>query len=62
MTAQTVALTNEQDAVQLLGERLGASVLLVKALGGGWNVAMLPTPDEAGGEVRWTDFLPYPVN
>jgi NodT family efflux transporter outer membrane factor (OMF) lipoprotein len=62
MTAQTVALTNEQAAVQLLGERLGASVLLVKALGGGWNVAMLPTPDEAGGEVRWTDFLPYPVN
>ena len=62
MTAQTVALSNEQAAVQLLGERLDASVLLVKALGGGWNVAMLPTPDEAGGEVRWTDFLPYPVN
>ena len=62
MTAQTAALSNQQAAVQILGERFAASVLLVKALGGGWNVAMLPTPDEAGGEVRWTDFLPYPVN
>ncbi|MDD5460033.1 MAG: efflux transporter outer membrane subunit [Methylococcales bacterium] len=62
MTAQTAALSNQQTAVQLMGERLTASVLLVKALGGGWNVAMLPTPDEAGGEVRWSDFLPFPVN
>ena len=60
--AQTVALNNQQTAVQLLGNRLVSSVLLVKALGGGWNVAMLPTPDEAGGEVKWTNFLPYPVN
>jgi NodT family efflux transporter outer membrane factor (OMF) lipoprotein len=62
MVAQTVALDNQQTAVQLLGNRLVSSVLLVKALGGGWNVAMLPTPNEAGGEVKWTDFLPYPVN
>ncbi len=62
MTAQTVALSNQQTAVQLLGDRLSASVLLVKALGGGWNVALLPTPDEAGGEVKWTDFLPYPID
>ena len=62
MTAQTAALSNQQTAVQILGDRLAASVQLVKALGGGWNVAMLPTPDEAGGEVRWTDFLPYPVD
>jgi NodT family efflux transporter outer membrane factor (OMF) lipoprotein len=62
MTAQTTALSNQQTAVQLLGDRLSASVLLVKALGGGWNVAMLPTPDEAGGEVKWTDFLPFPID
>ena len=61
IVAQTVALTNRQTAVQLQGERLAASVLLVKALGGGWNVAMLPSPDEAGGEVKWTDFLIFPV-
>jgi NodT family efflux transporter outer membrane factor (OMF) lipoprotein len=62
MTAQAMALNNEQTAVQLLGDRLTASVQLIKALGGGWNVAMLPTPDEAGGEVKWSDFLPYPVD
>ncbi|MCX7096555.1 MAG: efflux transporter outer membrane subunit [Methylococcales bacterium] len=62
IVAQTVALSNQQAAVELLGERLAASVALVKALGGGWNVTMLPSPDEAGGEVKWTDFLPYPMD
>ncbi|MCX7099673.1 MAG: efflux transporter outer membrane subunit [Methylococcales bacterium] len=62
MAAQAAALNNQQTAVKILGERLTASVLLVKALGGGWNVAMLPTPAEAGGVVKWTDILPYPVN
>ncbi|MGZ4991638.1 MAG: efflux transporter outer membrane subunit [Methylobacter sp.] len=59
--AQTAALTNRQTAVQLHGERLAASVLLIKALGGGWNVAMLPNEDQAGGEVKWTDYLIFPV-
>jgi NodT family efflux transporter outer membrane factor (OMF) lipoprotein len=59
---QAVALSNQQTAVQLQGERLAASVLLVKALGGGWNTAMLPTPEQAGGEVKWTDFLIFPVD
>ena len=40
----------------------GAAVLLVKALGGGWNTAALPTRDQAGGEVKWSQFLPVPVN
>jgi NodT family efflux transporter outer membrane factor (OMF) lipoprotein len=61
MTAQTAALSNRQTAVQLHGERLAASVLLVKALGGGWNVAMLPNADQAVGEVKWTDYLILPV-
>jgi len=39
-----------------------ASVDLIKALGGGWDVKMLPTPDQAGGEVKWTDFLIFPVD
>lgn len=62
MAAQTIALSNQQTAVQLQGQRLSASVMLVKALGGGWNVAMLPTPDQAGGTVKWTDFLILPVD
>jgi NodT family efflux transporter outer membrane factor (OMF) lipoprotein len=41
-TAQTVALSNEVTAVNLLSRRLSASVLLVKAIGGGWNVSKLP--------------------
>lgn len=61
MVAQTAALLNRQTAVQLQGERLSASVLLVKAVGGGWNVAMLPSPEQAGGETKWTDYLILPV-
>ena len=59
--AQTAALSNRQTAVQLHGERLTASVQLIKALGGGWNTAMLPSPDQAGGETKWTDYLIFPV-
>jgi NodT family efflux transporter outer membrane factor (OMF) lipoprotein len=43
ITAQTIALTNEVTAVQILGRRVTAAVLLVEALGGGWNVADLPS-------------------
>jgi NodT family efflux transporter outer membrane factor (OMF) lipoprotein len=35
---QAVALSNERTALDILGRRLVASVLLVKALGGGWTV------------------------
>ena len=34
---QAVALSNETTALELIGRRLAASVLLVKALGGGWK-------------------------
>ena len=42
ITAQTAALNNERTAITILGSRLNASVLLIKALGGGWNVSKLP--------------------
>ena len=42
-TAQTIALTNETTAVQIRGRRMSAAVLLIQALGGGWNVADLPS-------------------
>jgi len=42
ITAQTIALSNERNDVDILRRRMDASVLLVKALGGGWSVANLP--------------------
>ena len=61
MVAQAAALASENNAVQLKGRRLNAAVLLVTALGGGWDTSALPGPDEAGGETKWTDYLPFPV-
>ena len=43
VTAQTFALTDERTAVSIASRRMTASVLLVKALGGGWTVAGLPS-------------------
>ena len=43
ITAQTIELANERNAIDILRRRLDASVLLVKALGGGWNMSNLPT-------------------
>ena len=42
ITAQTFALTNELNAVNILLRRMNASALLIKAIGGGWDVANLP--------------------
>jgi len=39
---QSVALANQRTAVDITTRRLTASVLLIKALGGGWTAAQLP--------------------
>jgi NodT family efflux transporter outer membrane factor (OMF) lipoprotein len=39
VVVQTAALNNERTAVGILGQRLTASVLLIKALGGGWDAS-----------------------
>ena len=46
VTVQATALSNERTAVDIQNRRLAASVLLVKALGGGWNASTLPSSDE----------------
>jgi len=43
ITSQATLLNSERNAVTLLTRRLTASVLLVEALGGGWNASQLPT-------------------
>ena len=42
ITAQSAALANERTAVDILTRRLNSTVLLIKALGGGWDVSKLP--------------------
>ncbi len=42
VTAQGTALANEREAVDILRRRMDASVLLIKALGGGWDTSKLP--------------------
>ncbi len=46
ITTQTIALANESTAVQILGRRMTAAVLLVEALGGGWSDRALPSAAE----------------
>jgi NodT family efflux transporter outer membrane factor (OMF) lipoprotein len=42
ITAETTELANERNAIDIQRRRMDASVLLVKALGGGWNASSLP--------------------
>jgi NodT family efflux transporter outer membrane factor (OMF) lipoprotein len=39
---QTSALTNERNDIDIMRRRLEANVLLIKALGGGWDTSQLP--------------------
>jgi NodT family efflux transporter outer membrane factor (OMF) lipoprotein len=46
---QAAALSNERTAIGILGRRLTASVVLIKALGGGWKEAPAATADGEPG-------------
>jgi NodT family efflux transporter outer membrane factor (OMF) lipoprotein len=46
IAAQATAYSNERNAISILGNRLTDSVALVKALGGGWTSAELPSSSE----------------
>ena len=46
ITVQTIALTNQRNAVTLLQRRMTAAVNLIVALGGGWDAKYLPTADD----------------
>ena len=42
VTAQTTELLNERNDIDIQRRQMDASVLLIKALGGGWDVTQLP--------------------
>jgi NodT family efflux transporter outer membrane factor (OMF) lipoprotein len=42
LVVETIALNNERTAITIRGNRMSASVLLIKALGGGWKASDLP--------------------
>jgi NodT family efflux transporter outer membrane factor (OMF) lipoprotein len=42
ITWQTAALSNERNDIDIMRRRMEASVILIKALGGGWNTGQLP--------------------
>jgi NodT family efflux transporter outer membrane factor (OMF) lipoprotein len=51
ITAQNAALSDEVTAVNILGRRMASAVLLVEALGGGWNRSGLPSRPECCGKL-----------
>jgi NodT family efflux transporter outer membrane factor (OMF) lipoprotein len=42
ITWQTAALSNERNDIDIMRRRMEASVVLIQALGGGWNTTQLP--------------------
>jgi len=50
-TAQSAALTDEVTAVNIQGRRLTSAVLLIQALGGGWDRTALPEHPECCGRL-----------
>ena len=51
ITAQSAALADEVTAVNILGRRMANTVLLVQALGGGWERSNLPERPECCGKL-----------
>jgi NodT family efflux transporter outer membrane factor (OMF) lipoprotein len=51
ITAQNAALADEVTAVNILGRRLASAVLLIQALGGGWDRSSLPARPECCGKL-----------
>ena len=51
ITAQNAALSDEVTAVNILGRRMASAVLLVEALGGGWDRSGLPERPDCCGKL-----------
>ena len=55
ITAQSAALSDEVTAVNILGRRMANTVLLIQALGGGWDRSSLPERPECCGKLVSTN-------
>ena len=51
ITAQNASLSDEVTAVNILGRRMASAVLLIEALGGGWDRLSLPERPERYGKL-----------
>jgi len=51
VVSQTTALANERTAVDIRGRRMVAAVLLIKALGGGWDASAVNAAGDSGAAV-----------
>jgi outer membrane protein TolC len=49
--AESAALSDEVTAVNILGRRMANTVLLIQALGGGWDSSELPQRPECCGKL-----------
>ena len=58
ITAQNAALSDEVTAVNILGRRMASAVLLIQALGGGWDRSSLPERPECCGKLASANSTP----
>jgi NodT family efflux transporter outer membrane factor (OMF) lipoprotein len=55
LVAQTTLLSDQEQLATLRTQSMTASVQLIEALGGGWDVSQLPTPAQVSGKVTKSD-------
>jgi NodT family efflux transporter outer membrane factor (OMF) lipoprotein len=58
ITAQATALNTEQTALNVVQNRLTASVSLVQAVGGGWDASKLPGVDQVEDDMSFLKVIP----
>ena len=56
VVAQTTLLSNQETLNSLQVNEMTATVLLVQALGGGWDRSLLPTPAQVGAHLANSDY------
>jgi len=58
LVAQTTLLSDQQQLATLHTQSMTASVQLIEALGGGWDLSQLPTPSQVSQKITKSDLEP----